>query len=238
VTADIRVSILTPTVNVKAKLPYLRDALACLHAQTMPDWEWILMTDHPVDYYLLDELDDRSPRIRRVCEAPKDRSVQHPMPFLFNKFVPQTRGEFVFAMSDDDLIAASCLQAFTDHFDANPESDACYVTLKHQYVTGPGITNEGSAHSLMASRPRGQGQLVCQIDGGQVCVRKSLYDKVPAPWWPETPEPSELRIVDGRYMDNMAQNGTLFQPAGDPNVVQVVHRFTPISTFTTNIGPV
>ena len=45
-----RVSVFTPTVDPPRKMLYLNDLYGSILSQTMPDWEWVLMTDRPEDY--------------------------------------------------------------------------------------------------------------------------------------------------------------------------------------------
>jgi hypothetical protein len=231
-----RISVFTPTVNVREKLPYLQDAYKSLRAQTVDDWEWTLLLDRTEDYdFLRDEVRDSGDLHwdELYLDTPSEGS--HPMPYLLNKAFRQARGELLFSFSDDDILHPDTFRVFTEFFDQNPDEDACYVSLGHAYVNGPGSA-EGHV-AIPASAPRGQGALRNQIDGGQACIRKSLLNKVPGPWWPEDPTWGNLRSVDGGYLEHMASAVT-FQPAGDPGIPYVLHRFTPVSTFTKNTGPV
>jgi hypothetical protein len=231
-----RVTCLTPTVFVGRKLPYIRDLYNCLLAQTMTDWEWILMCDRFEDYdrlmrYQIDK------RVKLVYDdlADVDRSQRHPIPTLYNRWYPQAKGEFLFPAFDDDLLHPDIMKVFCDFFDARPDNDACYISLQHQHVDKPGVSDEGRAHWLLADRLRMSGMLDCQIDGGQACIRKTLLDKVPAPWWPETAAWGELRHCDGLMLQNFSQ-ATDFYPTGITDVAYLTHRFTPVSTFTNNRG--
>lgn len=233
-----RVTCLTPTHKTAEKLPYLLDLHSCLVNQTMPDWEWILMADQREDYDILLQA-DLDPRVSLVYDSLEDvdRGQRHPIPVLYNRYYPEARGEFIFPAFDDDLINWHTFGVFTSYFDANPGSRACYISLQHQYVDAPGIQDENRAHWLPADRIRTSGMLDCQIDGGQACIRKSLLDDVPAPWWPETAVWSEVRHCDGLYLQHLSQ-ATDFVPTGEPGVPYLIHRFTPVSTFTKNTGVV
>jgi hypothetical protein len=233
-----RLTCLTPTVRLADKLPYLMDLYDCLLAQSMYDWEWIVMADVAADYEILqarwwDE------RVRVVFDdlADVDRSARHPIPTLYNRWYPQAKGEFLMAAFDDDLLHPDIFKVYTEYFDANPQQLAAYVSMQHQSVDRPGVSDTNRTYWIPAGPTRRQGMLDCQIDGGQTCIRRELLDLVPAPWWPETTEHDLLRHCDGRYLDHMAQ-ATDFPPCGDPNTAYVVHRFTPVSTFTNNIGVV
>jgi hypothetical protein len=230
-----KISVFTPTVNVQAKLPYLQDAYASLKAQTTDDWEWWLLVDRVKDFEFLQDEEIINSLGYDVVHLGIPSQGAHPMPFLLNQTFPLANGEFLFSFSDDDILHPDTFKVFTEFFDANPAEDACYVSLGHAYVNGPGEA-EGLL-AIPADRPRGQGQLRNQIDGGQACIRKSLLNKVPGPWWPEDPTWGNLRSVDGGYLEHLASAAT-FQPAGDPGIPYVLHRFTPVSTFTKNTGPV
>lgn len=220
-------------------MPYLRDVYECLKAQTMPDWEWLLMTHEENDREALPEAMamagiPQGGNIRIFHADSPDRATIHPMCNLFNTFFPMARGEFLFDYSDDDLISDDCFQTFTEFFDKNPMANAAYVSLQHEYTDG---VNANRTYWIKADRPRRTGLLDGHVDGSQVCIRKMLLDKVPPPWWPETTDRAVLRHADGMYIEKMAQ-AAMFFPAGNVNKAYVVHRFTPVSSFTTNTGQV
>lgn len=225
-----RVSVFTPTVDPGVKMPYLSDLYGSILRQTMPDWEWVLMTDRPEDHEALQAVlwDDR---VRLVFEDQMDRDTQHPIPFLFNRFFPEARGEFLIAAFDDDFLHEDTFKVSVEFMDANPDQLACYFGLQHQRVSGPGIADGGRLDWFRADYTRTSGQVDCQMDGGQACIRKTLLDRVSPPWWPETPERGSLTHCDGIYLERLTQ-ATSFAPAGDPNVPYLTHRFTPVSTFT------
>jgi hypothetical protein len=80
--------------------------------------------------------------------------------------------------------------------------------------------------------------LDCQIDGGQACIRTTLLDKVDPPWWPEDADWGNVRHCDGLMLEYFARNGVIFWPTGNPETGYLIHRFTPVSTFTRNTGQI
>jgi hypothetical protein len=227
-----RVSVFTPTVDSAVKTPYLNDLYGSILRQTMPDWELTLMTDRPEDYEALQAAgwDDR---VRVVFDDSMNHATQHPIPFLFNRFFPEARGEFIIVAFDDDFFHEDTFGVCVEFMDANPDQLACYFSLQHQSVSGPGIVEGGRSTWFKADHVRVSGGVDCQMDGGQACVRKTLLGRVPSPWWPETPDRGSLTHCDGLYLEKLTEF-TSFTPAGDPDVPYLTHRFTPVSTFTKN----
>jgi hypothetical protein len=225
-----RVSVFTPTVDPPRKMLYLNDLYGSILSQTMPDWEWVLMTDRPEDYDALRAVywDER---VKLVFDDSLDRSSQHPIPYLFNRFFPEGEGDFIIAAFDDDFLHEDTLKVCVEFMDAHPGQDACYFSLQHQRVSQPGISDGNRSDWFRADYVRSSGQVDCQMDGGQACIRRTLLDRVPPPWWPETPAGGALSHCDGLYLENLTRM-TTFAPCGDPDIPYLTHRFTPVSTFT------
>lgn len=234
-----RIGVYTPTHRVAAKIPYLRDCLKCLQAQTFSDWEWNILTDNPEDYACAKSELDLPPNAHVRHAAPADRHAQHPLPWLLNHFFEKSDTELLFLYADDDLLHPELFALFADCFDTVPEESnaAFWVSLAHTFVSGAGMTAAGLpiVSWIKADGPRVAGTLDCRVDGGQVCVRRSHLDSIPRPWWPESSDPGTVRHMDGLYLENVASNGVFF-PAGNTDTPYVVHRFTPVSTFSPSGG--
>jgi hypothetical protein len=107
-------------------------------------------------------------------------------------------------------------------------------SLQHQCVSSAEDDAVGT-YWLLADSPKGTSQLDGLRDGGQVCIRNSLLERVSYPWWPESPNPTDVRHMDGGYLENVAR-AAIFQPVGEVMRPYVVHRFTPVSTFSPFTG--
>jgi hypothetical protein len=230
-----RIGVYTPTHQVAAKLPYLQDCRHCLQTQTVSDWEWHILTDTPEDYECAKSELALPQNAHVLYGSPADRQAQHPLPWLLNRFFENSDNEFLFLYADDDLLHPELFELLISCFDTVPgDSNAAFwVSLAHTYATEPGIPPDGFplAYWIPADGPRVQGMLDCRVDGGQVCVRRSHLDSVPKPWWPESAHPDTVRHMDGLYLENVAAKVTFF-PAGSIDIPYVVHRFTPVSTFS------
>lgn len=224
-----RVSVFTPTRG-REKLPYLVQAMRSLQAQDMTDWEWLVLDNNDHKGVVSLGFAERDLRIKVIYDNDFDRSQVHPMPYLLNKYYPQANGDLIFYLSDDDLVRPALFGMFTEFFDSHPEDDACWVTLGVCNAGSP-ATDNAPVYYIHADRVKGAGTIDQQVDGGQICHRKSVLDRM-TEWFPQAAEISTARHCDGLFMENMARTGVTLVPLGSPFVPYVIHRNTPVSTFT------
>jgi len=113
-TADCpKVSIVTPTYN---RARFIREAVESVLAQTMPNWELLIVDDGSTDdtrevlaSYLADE------RIQYIYQPNQGQSVAR------NAALAKARGEFVGFLDSDDLWRAQKLERQLSIFEAQPD---------------------------------------------------------------------------------------------------------------------
>ncbi len=113
-----RVSIVIPCYNPG---PYLRQAVASVHAQTYDDWDLVVV-------------DDASPQdVGWVpAEFPRARLVRQPhggVSVARNRGVLSTAGEFVAFMDQDDLWRPDKLRRQVDALTRHPDAAVCHCDL-------------------------------------------------------------------------------------------------------------
>lgn len=115
------VSILCPSYN---HAPYLRAALAAVRAQTLTDWELILIDDGS---------QDESVAITREIAAQDDRigvyvnEVNRGTYGTQERAREMARGRFIAVLNSDDLWAPAKLERQIALLEANPECGFCYT---------------------------------------------------------------------------------------------------------------
>jgi glycosyltransferase involved in cell wall biosynthesis len=229
-----RISVFTPT-GTEEKIPFLKQALVSLQAQTMTDWEWWVLDNSPTMalYHMLEEdayVPVRQDKIRYVYDNDFDRSQVNFMPVLLNRYYPEANGDLIFYMSDDDLLDPNTFKVFVDFFDSHPDEYVCWASLQMLNVT----SHEDAGRErgwIKADKIRHLGELDCQVDGGQICHRKSALAAIEQPYFPESANHQSASHCDGQFMEKLAAHFP-FHPVGDPEVAYAIHRFTPVSYFT------
>ncbi len=96
------ISVVVPTRN---RLPLLEDAIASVQAQTLPDWEIVVVDDCSEDgtWDWLEHL--RDPRVRAIrLDRHSERSAAR------NKGLAMARGQFVLFLDDDDILTPIALE--------------------------------------------------------------------------------------------------------------------------------
>jgi glycosyltransferase involved in cell wall biosynthesis len=203
-------------------------------------WElWLLenSTDTITRNSLRNDLALYDPKIHYVeCDlTPEERASKFVAGYLLNKYYPQARGDIVLFLADDDLFMDKELFLKIDHyFKLHPDRQGLYFHMHRTYATAPGQGHSGPFYATIpAFSPRGQGQVDCQIDGGQVAIRKSVLDELDRkgiPYYGEDADPELNSHADGIHLETIArETGTVFHPLDADGLI---HRTTPSSTWT------
>jgi glycosyltransferase involved in cell wall biosynthesis len=108
-----RVSVVTPTHYPK----YLSEAHRSLQAQTMTDWEWVILLNNGAEW-APDQADDRI-RIIRHGEVAGVGDAKH----IANG---HARGAILVELDHDDLLHPHALERVADAFDENPDAALVY----------------------------------------------------------------------------------------------------------------
>ena len=172
-----RISVFLPSHN---KGGFAVEAVRSVMEQDYDSWElWILenSTDNGRTRQLLRKFTDLSdPRvIYEDIDLPQEvRDNCAPCAYLLNQYYPLANGEVIMYVSDDDLFMPGVFRETMQYFDDNPEHHALYFHLARTIAKNPG---EGTLwrerwSGIKADVPRGEGQVDCSIDGGQIAYRK------------------------------------------------------------------
>lgn len=112
------VSLVTPCHNTG---PVMIETAACVQAQTVPAWEWILVddgSDDPGTLATLDEIERLAdPRIS-VVRLPVNQGVSAAR----NTGIHRSNARFVAFLDSDDLIEAEALEIWLAHLEGNPKA--------------------------------------------------------------------------------------------------------------------
>jgi len=239
-----KVSVFLPSYN---KGEYVLDAMRSVFAQTMTDWElWILensndgKTNKIVEQWLGIENDNdirewASRPVQRVHyerlegeETEKQRREKYMTAWLLNAYYPRANGEYVFYISDDDLIDPECFEVMAQELDSNPGYQVVYAGLRMTVVTRPGQTGPFPSTGIPALDARTfPGTVDQRVDGGQVMHRKSCLDHLVPPYFEESPDPQVSKHADGIFLERLVGRFP-FQPVSR---YLITHRYTPQSLW-------
>jgi len=115
-----KVTLLMGTYN---RPDYLRDAIQSVVAQTMKDWELILMNDGGVDVRdVVSQFDDC--RIQYYHDP-----VNRGFAFRLNEGLKRAAGEYIAYLGDDDLYYPNHFEVLSKALDGNPDIGAVYSDL-------------------------------------------------------------------------------------------------------------
>ncbi|MBW2091459.1 MAG: glycosyltransferase [Deltaproteobacteria bacterium] len=102
---------------------YLREAVASVVAQTMKDWELLVMNDGGVDVrHIIDEFQD--PRIHYFHDE-----VNKGLAHRLNFGLKQAKGEYIAYLGDDDRYYPNHLEVLTKALDEHPDVGVVYSDL-------------------------------------------------------------------------------------------------------------
>lgn len=138
-------SIIIPVYNVA---PYLRECLDSVLAQTYADWEAVCVDDGSTDGSgaILDEYAARDKRLRVVHQENAGVSSAR------NAGLNIARGEWVWFLDGDDLIASNSLELIGRHVDPNLQVDVVRVPFICFEGTLPMVgLEDNAAHMVTAN---------------------------------------------------------------------------------------
>jgi glycosyltransferase involved in cell wall biosynthesis len=232
-----KVSVFLPSYN---KGRYVYDAINSVLAQTRPDWElWILENSNDgVTTAMVEQFIEVLPERERAKihyerlegeEIEARRRDSYITAWLLNVYYPEASGEYVFYLSDDDLIDRDCLEIMAGELDSNPDYQVVYAGIRIAAATGPGDSGPWPDAGIPARDIKSfPGQADCKMDGGQVMHRKSCLDSLVYPYFEETPEGHIANHCDGIFLERLVGRFA-FYPV---NRYLITHRRTPLSLWT------
>ena len=226
----VAASVFLPSYNKKG---FVLEAMHSILGQSSSDWElWVLenSTDNETRELIKDSglLQDQRIRYVEIDFSQELRDTVYPTCYLLNRYYPQANGEFIFYLSDDDLLDSDCIEACLSHFEANPDHSVCYVSMWIVGQEEPGGTPKVFGQ-IDADTIRHSGQ-TRGIDGGMIVHRKSCLDAIPYPFFNE----SKLTAYrsDQVFVAALAEHYD-FYPV--PRLL-AMHRSTPASLWTTCVN--
>lgn len=216
--------LVTVIVTAHAQPVRVHDAIASVRAQTTDAWQCLVVSSGRIPAADLMGPYTADARIQ-VMETGEDVAIDgrgRGQAWAINEAWRRgrVRGDLVTHLSDDDVLAPSCLARWLAVSRLYPEWAAWYGSAERLR-----IHQDGRCEVLGPLELRGVGRpdnpLRTHVDGLQVCCRRSARTD-----WPE--DPAVAAEADGRWMDALAI-GSHIHP-----VDQVVgtHRHTPQSCFT------
>jgi spore maturation protein CgeD len=210
-----KVSVFLPSYNKGA---YVLDAMRSVLNQTHHDWQlYILENSNDGETHKIveaelarwDELEDQyvgDVRYERLQgdEIERQRREKYITAWLLNVYYPEARGEYIFYLSDDDLIDPECFEVMAGEMDSNPSYYAVYAGMRWGTPTGPGdcgpFPNVGIPALDAKSFP---GSMDQRVDGGQVMHRKICLDSLVPPYFEESREGRMARHCDGLFLERL-----------------------------------
>lgn len=217
------------------KGPYVLDAIRSVLAQTRDDWEiWLLENSNDNGatrecIELSGILGDSRIHYEKIDDVENIRARRYIPCWLLNRYVPEGNGEYIYIMSDDDLIDPECFELMAGHMDEHQDRDCVYAALRLAYGCVPGDVGPFDDAGLDAASIRMHPEAVdCRLDGAQVMFRRSLLNRMPYPWWEEGAHPELARHADGVFLQRMLGHAH-FWPVSK---FLLTHRFTALSHWT------
>lgn len=130
-------------------------------------------------------------------------AASYPPAVFFNRVVAErARPDDNLAwLSDDDVWEPTFLRTLAGFLDDNPDVGACYGGSRLYTYDGK---SERHVRDLPAEVIYGATRMPsCQIDGGQILVRRSVLNRIAYPWVPEGL--NDCNIADGSFMNRIAE---------------------------------
>lgn len=115
-----KVSVVVPTFNVAR---YVGDCLASVRAQTLTDWECIVVDDGSSDGTRERIRRNADPRIRLIAQSNKGVSTAR------NVGLASASGTYLLFLDGDDLLHPEALSRLSTHLDAHAQAVAAYGTV-------------------------------------------------------------------------------------------------------------
>jgi hypothetical protein len=175
----------THIMCVTNKPDYVVDAIASVEAQTSPEW----------DLHLIHSED-------------RDWGGRYPPAVWFNECLEKiSLRDYVCWLSDDDLKLPNFVADLGGYLDSHPDVGACYGPICWAiYEAGVGYTAHDVGRFPIGGLKRQFDRATspyCKLDAGQVLMRRSIFQKISKPWWPE--EMESFNTSDGRLFVKVAE---------------------------------
>jgi glycosyltransferase involved in cell wall biosynthesis len=141
----MRVSVFTPTHNPR----WLDDCYRSLRAQTLPDWEWVVLLNGKSSAWSPPEPD---PRVRIERAGVKGVGAAK------RAACEIATGDLLVELDHDDVLVSDCLESLVVAADANPSAALLYSDFAQ-------INDDGSPNSTKFNLDNGWVYTPCVVDG-------------------------------------------------------------------------
>lgn len=217
------ISVITPSFN---KPHYVLEALWSVFNQTYTDWEHLVLdnsTDGKTDKKLA--LLDRNYKvnIQYLDFSPGFRQDYYVTAYLLNTWLPKLKGDFIFYLSDDDIIKPECFEKCINAFAQHPDWSVLYFGMRSVRGSFEKGWEENGFIGAVDIIKVGDGA-DCRIDGGQVMIRKSALEQLEKPYFSTSWK--DASHCDGIFLTRLNQ---LFPFYPIPELL-LNHRVTEVST--------
>jgi glycosyltransferase involved in cell wall biosynthesis len=181
----------------------LQEAVGSVLAQTLTDWQLIIVDDNSgmPTVAVLSALDD--PRIKKIRTRVRDekRALLCRYAVCINIGLHFVTGDYVTYLTDDDLYLPHRLERMVAELDTHPDRHVVYGEQQIQHWVGEsgvwagnGIRRTvGVTHSPM-----------CQVDHNSFMHRRDCLKEIGGkPWWPENP--GAWKAADAGFFARLAR---------------------------------
>ena len=170
--------------------------------------------------------DYRDERMYYVDEyfTDRERKEKYPTAVLLNKYYDLMTGDFMFYISDDDVLEKDCFKEMIESFDSNSEIMVNWHGQMTVDVRDRGqqntVSTRNADYTIMAGTTAD-----CVIDGGVIMFRRECLNEIEKPYYVETyPEAGHC---DGLFMNKLNKKWSFFPV----RKVLSTHRRTKLSTW-------
>jgi len=232
-----KVTVITPSYN---KPKYVLDSIKSVINQTFKDWDYIIfenstdgITRDVIKNYLKEAKDDRIIYIEsNFGQSTRDKCY---IPSIIcNAGYLIGSGNYIFYISDDDIIDPACLESMVRYSEENQAS--CYVRAARSWLRGDKFVTEDALQFGITFTSLVKPD--CQIDGGSVLYRKSVIENIVASEGGmnlfHTQKHADTHHEDGLFLNKYASYDPIRPCAYNSDKMLLIHRYTELSTWTKN----
>ena len=245
-----RMKVLEPTVTIllmSHMKPTIEDAIQSINSQTRLNDVQVVIIDSGAWVNELKDTQNETVLILRFVyeqvvqkngfewyftgEKLNARSKYCPVSHWTNYAIKNglVRGKYLATFYDDDVYHSDFIEKMAGYLDEHSECEMVRCSQSRTVIKSDG--SHFSTSPLLSEAPILPGEnMDCRVDGGQVMMRMSLFEKIPYPYFPEDPDVSSCSHSDGIFFNKVTN--VITSPVGCIPETLYDHRNTIYSTFT------